>query len=125
MLDKVIVIYAIIDDILKAIGHFDDCRRQMSDAEILTTALVAALFFYGNHARACQYMQEQGLVGQMLGKSRFSRRLHQLSDLMYELCHQLGMAFKQLHSTTEYLLDSFPIPSVRQHSDSSLSINTV
>jgi hypothetical protein len=31
MLDKVIVIYAIVDDILKAIGHFDDCRRQMSD----------------------------------------------------------------------------------------------
>lgn len=110
MLDKVIAIYAIIDDILKAIGHLDDCRRQMSDAEILTTALVAALFFYGNHARACQYMQEQGLVGQMLGKSRFSRRLHQLSDLMYELFHQLGMAFKHLHNTTEYLLDSFPIP---------------
>ncbi len=30
MLDKVIVIYAIVDDLLKAIGHFDNCRRQMS-----------------------------------------------------------------------------------------------
>ncbi len=100
MLDKVIVIYAIVDDILKAIGHFDDCRCQMTDAEVLTTALVAALFFYGNHAHACKYMQEHGLVGQMRWLSRFSRRLHQLSDLMYELFHQLGMAFKHLHNTT-------------------------
>ncbi len=73
-------------------------------AEILTTALVAALFFYGNHAHACRYMQEQGLVGQMRWLSRFSRRLHQLSDLMYELFDQLGMVFKQLHSTTESIL---------------------
>jgi hypothetical protein len=38
MLNETIAIYAIIDDLLKAIGHDEDCRRQMSDAEIITTA---------------------------------------------------------------------------------------
>lgn len=51
MLNEIIAIYAITDDLLKAIGHDDDIRREMSDAEILTTALVAAMFFNGK--RAC------------------------------------------------------------------------
>jgi hypothetical protein len=43
MLNETIAIYAIIDDLLKAIGHRDDCRRKMSDAEIITTADVRGL----------------------------------------------------------------------------------
>ncbi len=46
------------DDLLKAIGHDEYCRRHMTDAEIITTALVAALFFNGNHSRVCNYMKE-------------------------------------------------------------------
>ncbi|MGG6268245.1 IS982 family transposase, partial [Leptolyngbya sp. AN03gr2] len=38
MLDEIIAIYAITDDLLKAIGHQDDCRAQLSDAEVITTA---------------------------------------------------------------------------------------
>ena len=36
MLNKTIAIYAIIDDLLKAIGHGEDARTIMSDAEIIT-----------------------------------------------------------------------------------------
>ncbi|MEH2239444.1 MAG: hypothetical protein V7K30_25100 [Nostoc sp.] len=35
-----------IDDLLKTIGHREDIRREMSDAEIITTVLVAAMFFF-------------------------------------------------------------------------------
>lgn len=53
MLNETIALYAIIDDLLKAIGHREDIRCQMSDAEIMTTAMVAATFFPGNHSKAC------------------------------------------------------------------------
>jgi hypothetical protein len=56
MLNEIITVYSITDDLLKAIGHNEDCRRDMSDAEIITTALTAATFFNGNHAKACNYM---------------------------------------------------------------------
>lgn len=110
MVNKTIAIYAIIDDLLKAIGHSEDCRRHMSDAEIITTALVAALFFGGNQVLARAYMQEHKLVPRMLEKSRFCRRWNQLSMLLNDLFHQLGMVIKQINDSTEYLLDSFPIP---------------
>ncbi len=44
MINKIIGFYAITDDLLKAIGHQDDCRRLMTDADILIGAFTAALF---------------------------------------------------------------------------------
>lgn len=58
MLNEIITIYAITDDLLKATGHEDDIRREMTDAEIMTTALVGAMFFNGNHSKACAYMKD-------------------------------------------------------------------
>lgn len=46
MLNETIAIYTIIDDILKTIGHREDIRPEISNAEIITTALVAAMFFF-------------------------------------------------------------------------------
>jgi len=66
MLNEIITLYAIIDDLLKGIGHDDDCRRDMSDAEIITTAVCAAMFFDGNQSKACSYMKDQNLIPSML-----------------------------------------------------------
>ncbi len=35
MLNEIITVYAIIDDLLKAVGHDEDSRREMSDAKII------------------------------------------------------------------------------------------
>lgn len=109
MLNETIAIYVIIDDLLKAIGHDEDCRRQMSDAEIITTAIIAAIFFNGNHRKACSYMKDHNLIPDMLEKSRFNRRLHNVSMLINDLFHQMGMILKEISDCTEYLLDSFPV----------------
>jgi hypothetical protein len=70
MLNEIITVYAIIDDLLKAIRHGEDCRREMSDAEIITTAICAAMFFNGNKASACSYMKDHNLISNMLEKSK-------------------------------------------------------
>ncbi|MEH2084273.1 MAG: IS982 family transposase [Nostoc sp.] len=109
MLNEIITIYAITDDLLKAIRHKDDVRRVMSDAEIITTALVAAIFFHGNHSNACSYIKDHNLIPSMLEKSRFNQRLHNVGMLINDLFHQIGMILKQSSNCTEYLLDSFPV----------------
>ncbi len=68
------------------------------------------MFFNGNHSQACEYMKDHKLILRMLEKSRFNRRLHNLSMLINDLFHQLGMIVKSLSENTEYLLDSFPVP---------------
>jgi hypothetical protein len=49
--DKIIGIFCIVDDIfhiLISIGHLEDSRRKVSDSEIITTALISALYFGGH-----------------------------------------------------------------------------
>ena len=41
---QIVAICCICDDVLKGLQHHEDKQRQMIDAEILTTSIVATLF---------------------------------------------------------------------------------
>jgi IS5 family transposase len=109
VIDHTVALYCIVDDLLKAVGHRDDRRRAMTDAEVLTTALLAAHYFGGNAEHARRFLRESGLMPRMLSRSRFNRRLHAVAELAYGLFHQLGAALKEAGTSTKYLLDSFPV----------------
>jgi len=110
VIDHTTALYCITADLLKATGHTDDVRCQLTDAEVITTALIAALYFGGNLERSRSFMRETGLMPRMLSKSRLTRRLHRVAGLVNSLFHQLGMVLKQASPSTRYLLDSFPVP---------------
>ncbi|MFD2065303.1 IS982 family transposase, partial [Pontibacter silvestris] len=52
MNDFTIAIYCFIDDYLKVAGQKPAAKRKLSDAEVITTALVAARYFGGNMTTA-------------------------------------------------------------------------
>jgi len=110
LIDKAIIIYTLIDDILKTIKHQEDKRRIMSDSEVITTVLIAAVLFAGNIEKARGVLYQTGLIPDMLGKSRLCRRIHAISDLIQNLFFHLGLVFKQVNTSMEYVLDSVPIP---------------
>lgn len=107
--DKIIGIYCIVDDLLKMIGHKEDIRRKVSDSEVITTALVSALYFGGHMDNGRGFMKMTGLVPSMLDKSRFNRRLHQIRDLVFSIFWQLGDHLKSIAGASEYVIDSFPV----------------
>ena len=110
MCDHTTAIYCFLDDFLKAMNHREDQRCQFSDAEVLTTAVIAMLYFGGNFEKSKSVLKELGLMRRMLSRSRFSRRLHRLSDLLEIVFHRLGSILKDLNWESRYLLDSFPVP---------------
>ena len=109
MSESVISIYCFVDDFLKEIVHKQEyCNRKCGDAVVLTTALVAARYFYGNQAAAMLYMQEkQGI--KMLEKSAFNRRLHQSAQTLEMMFYYLADFFKHLNLSQEYIIASFPV----------------
>ena len=109
MINKSIAIYVFIDDLLKDLEHNEPTNRNMSDAEIITTVLVSAIYFSGHHEKSMSFMQSTGLIPHMLSKSRFNRRLHQVRDLIVDLFFQLSGLIKELNISSEYSIDSFPI----------------
>jgi hypothetical protein len=106
---QIIAIFCLCDDMLKALDYRDDPQSQMTTAEVMTTAILAALRFGGNFEQARHMLQTEGYMPQMLSKSRFNRRLHRNGYLLMTLFRLLGETWKELNGQSIYVLDSFPI----------------
>jgi hypothetical protein len=109
MYDRTLAIYCFIDDLLKAMQHREDSRTEFTDAEVVTTALVAMLFYGANFERARSFLHSSGMMPRRLSRSRLSRRLSRLADLIELVFHQLGLTIKELNLESRYSLDSFPV----------------
>ncbi|MXV85723.1 IS982 family transposase [Candidatus Poribacteria bacterium] len=105
----IVAVYTICDDLLISLGHQDDPRAKMSDAEVMTTALIAARYFGGNQQTACAALKTLGYIPNMLGHSRFNRRLHQVSEHFQTLFQVLAEGFKAENSENIYSIDTFPV----------------
>lgn len=107
--EKIIAIYCLCDDLLQAMHHPEDGQRKMTDAEVMTTALVAAWYWRGNLESARHFLKQTGCIPHMLSASRYNRRLHQIKDCFIQLFTLLGTIWKDLNSTSVYVIDSFPV----------------
>src|SRR5256886_4130929 len=107
--EKIIATFCLCDDLLKAMHHPEDRQCQMNDAEIMTTAFVAALFFRGNHESARAMLQQHGYIPHMVSKSRFSRRLHRIKDIFIVFFNLLAQTWKTLNTDAIYVIDSIPV----------------
>jgi hypothetical protein len=107
--ETIIATYCLCDDLLKAIRHQEHPQGQMNDAEVMTTAFTAALYFRGNHESARTMLKQYGYIPHMLSKSRFSRRLHRLTETFVMFFTLLGQTWKMLNTNNIYVIDSFPI----------------
>jgi hypothetical protein len=109
MREQTVAMYGFIDDFLRVYQpRWSDKRRHRSDAEVLTTALLAARFFGGNRAAARRYRQPHWGM-KALDKSGFTRQLHRLHELLKSLFLALGHPLKTLHTESRYGIDSFPV----------------
>src|SRR5215510_14283563 len=107
--DQILAIYCLCNDFLKALHHAEDRQHKMTDAEIMTTALVAMLFFGGNFEHARALLGTSQYMPTMLSRSRFNRRLHQIDELFATLFDLLGQTWKDLNVASVYIIDSFPV----------------
>ena len=106
----IVAVYTICDDLLISIGHQEHPQAKMSDAEVMTAALVAARYFGGNQQTACAALKTLGYIPNMLGHSRFNRRLHRIPQLFEMLFEYLAEGAKAKNPDGVYVIDSFPIP---------------
>ena len=53
---QIIVVFCLCADMLTALHHYEDRQRQMSNAEVMTTAIVAMLYFKGNFCVANRFL---------------------------------------------------------------------
>jgi Transposase DDE domain len=112
MNDRLIITsYVIIDDTMRSLNHRTHSLAKVSDAEVLTVAVVAAKYFHNNHERALWVLTQLGYLSRQLSTSRFNRRLHAIADWLPLLLETLGELFA---SGTLFIIDSMPLPVCRR-----------
>ena len=106
---EIVMIYSLVDDILKAHNHYENPQCLMTDAEVCTTAIVAMFYFGGNFELARKLLCTPNYIPNMLSKSRFNRRLHRLGPVFNEIFYCLSHIWKDLNENSIYVIDSFPV----------------
>lgn len=107
---QIVAIYTICSDLLQQLHHYEDPQRKVNDAEIMTIAIVAMLFFKGNYAASRSLLHDSRYMPNVLSKSQFSRRLHRVKGRFLQLFNLLGEQWKSLNEDAIYAIDTFPIP---------------
>lgn len=108
MEQRIITVYCLIEDYLKAIGIKDDVRAVVSNAEVLLVGYMAVSDFAGNYRKAHEYFILMNCC-KMLEYSRFIRRLNELESVVEKLFMWLGDLFIKLDGQRIYSVDSFPV----------------
>src|SRR5215210_6662132 len=106
---QIIVVFCLCADMLKSLHHYEDPQCCMSDAEVMTTAIIAMLYFKGNFRLASQYLCEHRYITNMLSRRRLNRRLHRIAYLFLSLFLRLGEHWKYLNARSVYVIDSYPM----------------
>ena len=113
MPEKIIALYCFFDDLLQALHYRDDPQAQLSTAEIMTIAAVAAEFFTGNQQAALVFLSSHHYI-RPFSKSRFNRRLHRLPETLWQFALAvLAQCHEAANPDGIYLVDTFPIPVCR------------
>ena len=101
----IILTYCVCDDYLKLIKH-NEVKAKMSDAEVITLAIISAQFFGANHQLTASYFEEHGYVSKALSKSQLNRRLHAIDEtLLQGLLRTLEHALAHDESSSEYIVN--------------------
>ncbi len=109
--DFIVTTFVMLDKTMVTLGHRDHVLARVSDAEVLTVAVVAARYFQNHLERALQVMHLGRYLSGPLSVSRFNRRRHRLRDWLALLLETVGAVFA--HGEV-FLIDSMPVPVCRR-----------
>ncbi len=108
--EQITFIYCICFDLTQTIGIQDDPQCKMNSAEVMTVAIVGALFFGGNFSRARLMLKSHRYISNMLSESRLNRRMHEIDISVWQRIFQIiAQTFQEQDQNFEYLVDSMPV----------------
>jgi hypothetical protein len=104
---KIITAYCIMDDVLRHLEHSTHPLAHITDAEVLTVAVVSAMYFHNNHERTLFVMYHLHYLTTPLSTSRFNRRVHALAGWLEYIAVLLG---ELLSKGETFIIDTMPLP---------------
>jgi hypothetical protein len=104
--DHILAIYGVCHDFLKALHQREDRQQNMTDAEVMTPALVAMRFFGGNCAPARALLGTSHYLPTRRSRRRLNRRLSPIQHRFVTRFDLLGQTWKELNGEAIDIVES-------------------
>ncbi len=110
--DLALLVYCIADDLLKALQVPQNPRCRISNAEVLTLAVLAHLYHHGNYRAVLTTFTHlpQTLFPYVPQESGFNKRLHRLRPYLMALLALLTQLTHEMFPVQTYCLDTTRVP---------------
>ena len=115
MNEQAIAIFSICDEIVKSFGFPDNPQHKMSNAEIMTFALISALHYHADYRTtrlvsiSCKYFSN------ILSYSRLVRRIHAIPEHMWFMVFYILQMYLRKSDSAFFVVDSFPVKAYENH----------
>lgn len=115
MLNRIVDVYCVCDEVLKAFNIKDDSQCKMTSAEVMTFALMSAMIFRCDYKMTRLVSLTCRLFPKILSHSQLVRRIHQIPDYVWYLVFQALQILLRNKENQCFIVDSFPIKAYENH----------
>jgi hypothetical protein len=106
---QIIFIYCLCDELVKSKGLKDDLQSKMTHAEVMTFAIIAALYFQGNFARTRLFSQSHCYFQTVISRSKINKKIHLIPDELWIQAFHVVRNVNCSPDNREFIIDSFPV----------------
>lgn len=100
-------LYTIVDEFLKIIGNKSSNNSKLNNSEIITIYIKSFESYGGNYSKTIDNMYQGGNISYKISRSRFSRRINKLKNVIVQIFELLSLFAKNTNNT--YQIDSYPV----------------
>lgn len=115
MNEHVIAIYYICDEIAKNARLPHDPQQKMTDAEVMSFALISAFYYNANYHTTRLVSKTLRYYTNILSHSRIVRRIHAIPESVWFLVFTVLKMYLQKARAGYFIVDSFPIKAYENH----------
>lgn len=112
---QVEAVYCICDEVCRSLAFDNDPQCRMTDAEVMTFAVYAAAFCFGDYKRARLFSLHHRYFPKILSHSRLIQRIHKIPQHVWLLVFQAIQVCVRNPQNQLFIVDSFPIKAYENH----------
>jgi DDE family transposase len=115
MNEHVIAIFCICDEVIKAAGFTNNSPQKMNDAEVMSFALISALYYQADYRMTRLVSISLRYFSPILSHSRIVRRIHAIPDGIWLLVFNALKIYLHKSKSDYFIVDSFPVKAYENH----------
>jgi len=104
-----IAIFFICDEVVKFFNLKDDPQYKMTNAEVMTFALLSALYYHANYRTARLVCMSLAYFPEILSHSRLVRRIHSIPESVWWFVFTSLQMYLRKSPSEYFIVDSFPV----------------